>query len=195
MAKALNRSRPFTVLDTMILVAATAAGLSMARFFVVTNRFWIYGSPPGGVLVYKLHVNIYRYIIFCSLIILAWSLSFLVLRFRHPRRRPRHLLCLPGTIPCVTSAILTLFAVGFSLARLVAESKSRGYYLSNPMVLFMPYYVKTVLFPTGLAIVVGWTILVLGGRFRPESGWIDRCGMILGGFWIACSTATIWYSI
>jgi hypothetical protein len=36
----------------------------------------------------------------------------------------------------------------------------------------------------GFAVLGGWAVLVLSGRWRPEPSWIDRAGRIIGATWI-----------
>ena len=36
----------------------------------------------------------------------------------------------------------------------------------------------------GLTVAMGWLILSLGHRWRPEPSWIDRAGRIVGAYWL-----------
>ena len=38
----------------------------------------------------------------------------------------------------------------------------------------------------GDAVAGAWLALVFGRRWRPEAGWIDRGGRLLGAYWILC---------
>ncbi|MEO6809816.1 MAG: hypothetical protein ABI353_11950, partial [Isosphaeraceae bacterium] len=44
----------------------------------------------------------------------------------------------------------------------------------------------------GVTVSVTWIILLLSGQRRPEPGWIDRRGRILGSCWIAIFLIKLW---
>ena len=50
--------------------------------------------------------------------------------------------------------------------------------LAEPLWLILPF----VFF--GPAVLVSWTTLLLGRRWRAESSWVDRLGRAVGVFWI-----------
>jgi hypothetical protein len=37
----------------------------------------------------------------------------------------------------------------------------------------------------GLAVLISWLILQLGGRWRSEASWVDRLGRAIGVAWIS----------
>ncbi len=50
-----------------------------------------------------------------------------------------------------------------------------------------PHYAALILLTgavIGAAVTVAWLMLAISGRRRPESGWIDRSGRLLGTFWV-----------
>jgi hypothetical protein len=45
------------------------------------------------------------------------------------------------------------------------------------LAIFVPVFV-------GLAVLASWMTLVLGRRWRPDPGWVDRLGRAVGVFWV-----------
>jgi hypothetical protein len=190
-----NRRRRFTLLDLLDFVAFTAVGIGVARFFILHPNFYIYGSHPRVPGEKCITPEIYRIVFICSIFIGAWSLAILPSALIRPRPRIRRLLIQPGITPGIGMLMLTSLAGLFAAAVLLSDPKSRPYYLNNIVNLVMPYYVKVVMNGLGLAIAVAWGMLAASGRWRPDGGWVDRCGRTLGIVWIICSLATVWLSI
>jgi hypothetical protein len=70
------------LLDATVSVAATGAGLSITRFFIVHSNIYIYGSQPFGPLGDQFARDSYRYTVSSSFMLLSWCLALLALRFR-----------------------------------------------------------------------------------------------------------------
>ena len=43
----------------------------------------------------------------------------------------------------------------------------------------------------GLAVVLAWLLLWQGGRWKNDSGWLDRLGRVLGACWIGLGLANV----
>jgi hypothetical protein len=97
----------------------------------------------------------------------------------------------PGAVACVA----TLLAMSVGAAGLGARSAAswllQGINLwSNE--LERPYYFWLIICSNviyiadlaGLGIITTWLTLGLGRRLRPEPGWLDRTGRLIGGLWI-----------
>src|SRR5438046_2313959 len=95
--------REFALVDTMALVAATAAGMAWIRsnydwqFFFAT---WWSFYAHGDVLQTGSHA-----IRFIWPFLLGWTLTVLVLRFRRPRPSRRLLLRQPGLVACCAATL------------------------------------------------------------------------------------------
>jgi hypothetical protein len=164
--------RPFLVLDGMILIAGLAVAMSVAR-------------AGGGPNVRRGDWSVARVRAFvqgpAALFAAAMAPSVIAVRLRGPRPSRSRLMCQPGAVAaCVV-------VVGVSVGALAwAVSGSRP----------PPPPLRTSFTPLGLywrtyrelispAVVGAWLSLWLGGRWRPERGWIDGLGRLLGGFWVA----------
>lgn len=162
--------RRFTLLDVMILTAATGVGFALMRLCWPRSgnmsphavREW--GNATLGVGL------------------IAWTLAFLPIRLIRPRRRLDRLMCQPGLVACCAALFVIVAGVG---GRLLAEIGTQilGRHRSLSEFLHSFWYVYDL--PVGPAVAAAWLALVLSGRWRPERGWIDRLGRGLGALWIA----------
>lgn len=180
--------RRFTLLDAMILVAATAAGLAGMRLyypeFLTEARYR--PDPHGWAISVILWVE-------ASLpLFLAWTLAFLVLRFRRPRPPIRRVLRQPG--PAAVSAVALTFASGTMTFAGVAALRMHLYqgYFDNWLYSELASLKNLVPFCCGPAVASAWMVLVLGCRWRSEPSWIDRFGRFLGWFWIVLTPFHLW---
>ena len=90
-----RRCRPFTIMDGMILVGTTAAGLALGRSMLTDAS----RMRPG--LTHLAETIVY--------VLLVWTAGFLVIRLQRPRPTLRRLMCQPGMTAC--SAALLIAAV------------------------------------------------------------------------------------
>ena len=159
--------RRFNLGDAMILVAASALGLALARMYL--PRFFpsfggvafgqLIGSTPWSATLSRsdVLVTILVMVLGASILFtLCGTLAFLIVRLRRPRPPLRDVALQPGVVACW--AILIAFCV---------EQVA-------PSLLVYP-----------VAIPLAWAALAMSGRWRPEPGWIDRLGRLLGICWIA----------
>jgi hypothetical protein len=202
---ALTIKRPFTLLDSMVLIMAAAIGLALARYPL--GRFLERSSPTvatspgapsrpvasspssplagihravsvvteGSTLVYPL--------------VLTFTFAALVLRFKHPRPRLRRLFRQPGVVGCF-AAILS-FVIAFLILtpdtlRFVSPSIFNRWMFNISLVTSRM---------TGLAVASAWLAQALCGQWRPERTWVDRFGQVAAGSWIfaiVLEVASVW---
>jgi len=161
--------RPFTVLDGMVLVAATAVGLALVHAYVpvllasrierAEGRFVAWATGPPSCLA------------------LPWMLGLLVLRLRQPHPPRRLLARQPGLVACAAALAGLLPGGLWSLS--VAEFRGPAW----SRLRFPEQWFGVIDF-VAPAVVGAWLALALSRRWRAEPGWIDRAGRLLGVFWV-----------
>jgi hypothetical protein len=172
--------RRFLISDAMVLIAATAVGIALARM-IMSFEGWRrdFGTPQEpwrtARVVFRNSRNV------GSPLLLTWTVALLVLHLRRPRPRLRRVFRRPGAIACGVATLAFLLPTVLIIplgVRARAEGSSVGdpFYLASIWVLGAN---------GGLGVLCGWLTLVLGGRWRPEPSWLDRAGRIVGAGWIA----------
>ncbi|MDG3006867.1 hypothetical protein [Paludisphaera mucosa] len=169
--------RPFGLSDAMILVAAAAIGLALARTpaaFVAHMFSRMPSRPP----VHRTFAYLYDGFAAAFPMVAALTLAAILLRFRRPRPTFRRLVRQPGLIACAAAAtalvigLLHSLPVGFNF---MGTSGFDGW----------TYYASiTESHACDYAVVGAWLATALSGRWRPERSWIDRLGRVLGAAWI-----------
>jgi hypothetical protein len=159
-----NSERKITILDGMILVAATAAGLAVARLDLD-----YYGRSPLTAWVWAVGP--------ASCLFAAWSVALLGLRLRQPRPRLIQLARQPGFVACV----VTVVAMGVGSAWALLKLRSLD-------VSWMPFhlYWTDAVFWVRQAVAGAWLALIIGRLWRPKPSWIDRSGRLVGAYWVVC---------
>lgn len=177
-----NRRR-FTLLDAMILVAASAGGLVLMRLF------WVSWGPFAdmGLTTEVSLANGVEWlptaIALTTPCAAAWSATLLVLRWRPPR---------PARRPWQRPGILANSIIGLAILA------------SVPVLAFIVWWsgpgppgkLATVFLLTapalGVAVMACWLTLLLTRRWRRAADWIDRLGLLLGVFWIIAGPVCLW---
>ena len=166
------RARPFTVGDAMILVVAVALGLAIARgliaFLIESLRLgrhasyltWAGAIPLGRFL----NIILLNFLIFLVP-------ACVVLRLRRPRAPLGSLVRQPGFAVCAAPTLVFLTALPLTLQETLPESIRLG---------------AEILFDA--VAPLAWACLLLTRRWRPEPGWIDRLGVVLGVLLTVSST-------
>ena len=112
----------------------------------------------------------------------AATAATLAMRLLRPRPTSRRLFRQPGAVACVAALLAMLIEAGW-----VASLLARKSWLMGPDEVFV-FHVPQV----GFAVVGGWLSLAMAGRWRPEPGWIDRAGRLVGVCWIVATL--LWWS-
>lgn len=169
--------RRFTVVDGMILVAATAVGFGVARW----NALLAAEFRPLPTL-YLIRST-------CLTLGFSWTFALLLLRFRLPRPPRRELCRRPGFTAGVAAAV-TAVVVLFDELLFIALIKDSPFYLG-----YSPHYRLLISHSFGrvlnnsesraaAAVAAVWLVSVLGGHQGSEPNGIDRAGRAMGWFWI-----------
>jgi len=172
-----DAGRRFKLLDGMILVAATAAGLAALRTY---STYLLSGSrsrsvPPPWALP---ALVVARGIVWGSPIAAMWSLFATAISLRPPRPRLRRLAARPGILACWAASLGLVLGLGVTLN--FALNLGPG---SNPERFLV--FCLLIAYPVGFTVAGAWAASAWGGRWRPEPRWLDRLGRALGLYWIA----------
>jgi hypothetical protein len=179
--------RQLTLLDAMILVAATAIGArSLQVIWSLLNVSHLAspldGRPFLGVLVRAPHA-----IVAAVPVIAAWTVALPALWVRRPRPPLHRLVVQPGMAAC-TAAILALGISALNyLAEVVALAVAAGQPVSfGDRGMWGSICMGWIERPSGVGIAVAavWSWLILGKRWRPQPTSLDRLGRALGVYWL-----------
>ena len=113
--------------------------------------------------------------LFCCFVV-PLTPALIVARLRAPRPPFRHLASQPGFVASIALCLAAIIIVDTDLIFFELA--------------FMPPVVGMLL--PGAAVLVSWLILLAARRWRPEASWIDRCGRVVGAFWVATIPWSIW---
>jgi hypothetical protein len=191
-------SRRFSLMDAMVLVAATAAGLAGLRCAAgdlaeLGAECWesvaVVTAPPDdwsfwGWAMYSSFGLLALFVPFCW----AWTLAVAGLSLRQPRPRRRRLASQPGAIACYSAAFALIPALAGVLCLIFmsgSESASDWDTVFSRSFILVPAL-------TGFAVIGSWAPLVIGKRWRAGSTWIDRAGRVLGFYWIGTILLVLW---
>jgi hypothetical protein len=174
----------FSLIDAMVLIAELALGFRLIRGLSL-GRFLIKYDPVGPMsprylapwtrldwFDWAVQTALNRFY-FVLPILATLTVAVVLLRLRPPRPRLARLLRQPGIAASVaaTSAIaLWVPAVGAWATRRNLDEYQSLVFLT---------------ISAGSAVASCWTILLIGGRWRPDPGWGDRVGRVLGIVWLA----------
>jgi hypothetical protein len=207
-------ARRFTMMDAMLLVAATAIGLGLVREFdrdftsFIRDTYYQgwesqFGKAVGMIL---------RVIALTLPCALAWTVATLALRLRPPRPPWRRLMRQPGFVACLAAPLPAAVAMLHRAVYCYLDTytnvitphslpsppfithgaiTSSGMPVDSPPEFWSSIFsgISTFTGPAiSMTVAVAWIILALSGRFRPERSWIDRLGRGLGVFWITVGT-------
>lgn len=164
--------RRFTLLDAMVLVAASAVAFVIVRPVVAPSPL---GVPAWGIVL-----------AFFIAGLVAWTPAALALRLRSPRPSIRKLCRQPGfAASLAASAILSLGVLATALLALIRAV--RRYPPGSPPLPDPTWWVGVVLQIgpfVGPAVIAAWIVLAVTGRRRPSRNWLDVLGRVLGAGWV-----------
>jgi hypothetical protein len=182
------KPRKFTLIDAMVLVAATAIGLVPMRYVYADGTL---GQTLSAGLGWETLAMISLGSSFVvTPLLVTWSLALWLLRLRQPRPRFRRLFRQAG-MAATTAILLTALLVAFKLASVLgvaflgdsAPSAVSGILLFD--ILFM--YTRSCLTALCDGVLAVWLVLWLARVGRSEASWLDRAGRALGIFSVVYS--------
>ena len=160
----------------MILIAALAPGFAATRAFLA--GVWVTPSGQG-----RLQVTL-EVLIGSMPVATAAAAGLAAVRLRRPRSALRRLARQPGAMATVAALIGAVpFALALPAAALIAGA------LGRPIRLNQSAEAAAILGlmgapACGVGVATAWATLALNRRWRPEPGWIDRAGRLLGLYWL-----------
>jgi hypothetical protein len=160
-----------TMLDGMVLIAATAIGLAAGRAQVLSRRpgsWWGVDAHTAGVWF-----------------ALAWSIALIVLQVRPGRRDRRRLWARPGFAACVAvvASLAVILVHEAALKRFFAWKRIQPFRLLWSDLFDRIYGLFSISAPCCAAAV--WAVLALAGRWVPGRDWREHLGLLLGLYWLA----------
>ena len=181
-------ARKFTLVDGMVLIAATAIALVPIRLFLWEN--WHFPEEHTLPEIWRtgLEINV-------SLVPLAVSLSMALwlLALKHPRPNLRRVSRKPGI---AASTVTLVYSVLSSLEYLVflwfSHAFVRGTFDDPGSAMLWIRIGMQPIFLVGGAVASLWFVMWMGGTWRADRSWIDRAGRVLGVYWIATSVLFGW---
>jgi hypothetical protein len=186
--------RRFTLVDAMVLVAATGIALVPIRYLLQHGQILL--VDPDGIPESRLR-NCLEILIIISPLVVPWSAALCVLRMTKPRPISRQIFRQPGTAACTAISLITIFA----MVRVVG-SLAFWQFLEPDAMWDLVSYVgttdKLAVFIVrshikfGEAVAVVWIVLWLSRAWRSETSWIDRSGRILGIYCMLTSVLFGW---
>lgn len=178
-ARVTNTARPFTILDGMILIGATAVGLAVIQALGTDQVTNLNRTYPA---LHWLGVGTMRAVEF-SPIPATWSLALLGMTLRGTRPRLRRLARCPGFV--ASGAVVVTLVLGMPILAPVTAGLGlvrNRFGMIETMELVFGLQV-------GIGVATSWMLLKLGGLWRVEPHWRERAGHVLGCFWIALTQA------
>jgi hypothetical protein len=180
--------RKFTLLDAMVLIAATAIAFVPIRLFLWENWHFPDELSVPGIWQTGLEVNV-------SLVPLGMSLSIalLFLSMKQPRPKLRRVYRKPG-MAAVTVALVyaMLSTMGYAVFSYFSPAFNKHMFDdSNSMMLWIRIGMQPI-FLVGGAVASVWIVMWLNGTWRAEPSWIDRAGRTLGVYWITINVFFGW---
>lgn len=174
-------SRRFTIIDGMVLVAATAVGFFLARESAIPENVQTYPFPVRSEFSDYLNSTA-----------LTWTFALLGLSLTRPRPTTRELSCRPG-FSAGTAALTVLTARSAQLlfgSSLTSEIVS----VTERIKLCMKDLFEGAWFAYDLSLGVAcvWVATALCGCWRPEKTWLDRTGRALGVWWLVSWAVSRW---
>jgi hypothetical protein len=193
-------TRKLTLLDSMVLVAATAVGMAgavaiwrsedMSNF--TNNR--IFPASLSLIEMKILPYYIYNYSYISSPIAATWTVAVCLLAFRRPRPALHQLIDQPGVAACWAATLTMMISISLSIwekYRLGYIGHIRQYTLDITTYDALIWSFDESFRPVGLAVCSVWVIAAIGRRWLPEPNWLDRTGRCLGVIWIVSTLLAV----
>jgi hypothetical protein len=165
-------TRPFGLLDMMILVVVSAPSMVVLR-----ERYEHYRGPTTP----QVYRTVDAFYAGANTLLMAATLALAVMVLTRARSVP--MLAQPGPAACLAAAA----AIVVTLARMSIKAYAMFSGTGNPFQFryIYPHIVSGWSVRVGFAVLGAWVAVLLTRRWRPRHSWLDRAGRALGWAWIA----------
>jgi hypothetical protein len=181
--------RTFTILDAMILLAATAIAFAWSR--ETTSRIVLFRPihrssqtfrEPTKAEIWQQLIKRFPLSTWVQLAVrvaipflVMWTATILGLSFRQPRQPVGEFSKTPGFAACLAGTMaITIDAFWITVHYLASSSSWSGLNILTT--------VNSV--DVSFAVAGAWLMLIVLGVWTPEQSWLDRFGRFLGVAWI-----------
>jgi hypothetical protein len=184
--------RRFSLLDALVLVAAIALGFAWVRAIEVRDSRRGFRTLSGWDYVDLASTRLekgWRTAEVYLPVAAALTIALPVLACRRPGPGLRRLSRRPGFVaPAAVCVALLASAAGAAAVTTRDDVFLRGHLsrVEDHYDFSFPGDLIPSVGPAhcGLAVAVGWSLLILGRRWQPSPDWLDRSGRALGLFWL-----------
>ncbi len=181
----------------MILVAATAAGVAVAKGWAssyagfLNAREFELRFPWESWRIGAAIRPMTRWMVVWWPVVASWTAALVVLRVRRPRPARWRLFATPGVAACVVATTLFLLEItaaclsyAFSLLIPTMIGATTIWPGFDPMLLLYSTLRGGTSMAIGFGVASLWIWMALARRWRPEPHWIDRTGRLLALLWL-----------
>lgn len=173
-------NRRMTLLDALVLVAATGVMLWMYRDLFDREDI------PTSLRTFEDIIGAANWLSSLFPCATAWTMALLVLSLRGPRPPLRKLSRQPGFVALLTASVIILVGIPVGVISECSFYAATGHSIAtidwNDAGL---YHLGSLPKMISFAIAAAWIVLAICGRWRANAHWIDRLGRATGVFWIS----------
>jgi hypothetical protein len=167
------------LVDAVMLVAATAVGLTLLRP-ALGSAAMVIPSFRGRWLAVE--SSIFHGLLYGTPILLTWSVTTLALSFRHPRPPIRRLVRRPGFVANASAIAGAALVSMHYMVQTAIDPGRTGRYM-HVMSTGLPAEI-------GYFVIGSWVALALYRRCRPYPVWTDQLSWALSALWVGMAILT-----
>jgi len=172
-----SHKRNVTLIDVVVLGAATAAGFAVFRALRIDLA--MHSRPVGESWPSRMADQALLSIV---PFLITWTLAFPFIRLRAPRPPLRRLARQPGIAGCTAASVGIIYELTWMA--LIARKHGLQLAINRGLVPAYSGFLRLTGDLVSLWVAAAWMVLALGGWWRAEPRWVDRLGRLLCLAWI-----------